>query len=193
MLQLILVRHGETNSNKQGVYCGWTDVELNEYGISQAEGARDRLKHINFDLVVASPLKRTKKTAQIISENIIYDEGLKEINFGLWDNLSLEEIEEKYPDEYNIWMENGTEEFMFPEGESIKDVQKRSASVIDKIIKEQKKGNVLIVTHGGLIRNIISYLLGMGGIGAWRFRINNCGITKIEITEGYAVLTELNG
>ena len=193
MLQLILVRHGETNSNRQGVYCGWTDVELNEYGISQAERARDRLKHINFDLVVASPLKRTKKTAQIISKNIIYDEGLKEINFGLWDNLSLKEIEEKYPDEYNVWIKNENEEFMFPKGESIKDVQKRSASIIDKIMKKQKWGNVLIVTHGGLIRNIIAYLLGMGGMGAWRFRIDNCGITKIQIIEGYAVLTELNG
>lgn len=193
MLELILIRHGQTDSNRKGTYSGWTDVELNKCGISQAERVRDKLKHINFDLVVASPLKRAKKTAEIISKNIIYDEGLKEINFGLWDNLSLEEIEEKYPKEYELWMEDDREEFIFPQGESIKDVQERAANVIDSIIKKQKKGIVLIVTHGGLIRNIVAHLLGMGRAGSWRFRIDNCGITKIQITDGYAVLTELNG
>ncbi|MFL0194668.1 alpha-ribazole phosphatase [Clostridium sp. WILCCON 0269] len=192
MLELVMVRHGETDSNKNGKYLGWTDVELNKYGISQAEKARDRLKHISFDVVISSPLKRARETAEIISEDVIYDSELKETNFGLWDNLSFQEIKEKYPQDYKLWMKDWGG-FIFPSGESVMDMHKRAVNFVDKIINEKQEGTVLIVTHAGLIRSIIAYLLGMGIAGAWHFCIDNCSITRIQITDGYSVLTELNG
>lgn len=191
MLELVLVRHGETDSNKEGKYLGWTDVPLNEHGISQAMKVRDKLKDVKFDQVICSPLKRARETAEIISKNIAYHEELKEINFGLWDNLSHREIEEKYAEEYKLWISDW-QKFTFPQGESAMDMNKRVTNFIDKLVNEQESGYVLIVTHSGIIRNIIAYLLGMKMEDSWHFSIDNCGITKIQITEGYAVLTELN-
>lgn len=192
MLELVLLRHGETDSNKNGKYLGWTDVELNKYGVSQAEKARDKLKHISFDVVISSPLKRARETAEIISEDIIYNSELKETNFGLWDNLSFQEIKEKYPQDYKLWMKDWGG-FIFPEGESALDMHKRAVNFVDEIINKKQQGTVLIVTHAGLIRSIIAHLLGMEIAGAWHFHIDNCSITRIQITDGYAVLTELNG
>lgn len=190
MLKLILVRHGQTDSNKNKKYLGWTDVELNKCGIDQAQQVRDKLKYVDFDIVISSPLKRASETAKIISENIIYDSELKEINFGLWDNLSFEEIKEKYPKEHELWMKDW-KRFIFPEGESALDMHKRAVNFINKIYKKQE-GTILIVTHAGLIRSIIAHLLGMGMEGAGRFYIDNGSITVIEIIDDYALLTKLN-
>jgi len=110
MLELILVRHGETDSNKRGTYLGWTDVELNSNGIRQACAIRDRLKPVKVDAIYSSPFKRTVKTAEIINENygleIIISDNLKERNFGIWDDLTFEEISSKYPAECRKWFED---------------------------------------------------------------------------------------
>ena len=63
MLELILIRHGQTDSNKRRTYVGWTDVELNEEGIRQARNLKEKLKNLSVDKIYSSPLKRARKTA----------------------------------------------------------------------------------------------------------------------------------
>lgn len=72
-------------------------------------------------------------------------------------------------------------------------MHKRAVNFVDEIINKKQQGTVLIVTHAGLIRSIIAHLLGMEIAGAWHFHIDNCSITRIQITDGYAILIELNG
>ena len=82
---LYVVRHGQTDWNLAGRLQGWSDIELNQTGVSQAQKVRDELSDINFDLCLASPLKRAAKTAEIICENkceIIFDELLVERSYG---------------------------------------------------------------------------------------------------------------
>lgn len=196
MLELVLVRHGETDSNIKGTYLGWTDVELNETGLKQAEVVSEKLKSTKFDYIISSPLKRAKKTAEIINkyhnQEIIYNDSLKERNFGLWDDLTYKEITEKYPVECELWAKDWSN-YSAPEGESSVEAHKRKIDFIDKLILDKEEGVILIVTHLGCIRKIVAHLLGMGIEGSWRFRVDNCSITKISITEKYPVLTMLNG
>ena len=90
MMELIFVRHGETDSNKKKTFLGWTDAELNDEGIRQACKLGEELKRITFDGIYSSSLKRASKTAEIINEKlnmeIVYSDNLKERNFGIWDD-----------------------------------------------------------------------------------------------------------
>lgn len=196
MIELIFVRHGETNSNKRRTYLGWTDVELNTDGIHQGHAVKERLKDVKVDAIYSSPLKRAKKTAEVISENynidIVLSDHLKERNFGIWDDLTLQEITTKHPEEYNKWIEDWIN-YSITEGESALDSYKRSVRFIEDIVKSKEEGTYLIVSHLGTIRFMLSYLLGMKIDESWRFRLENCGITKVEVTDDYGVLTLLNG
>ena len=197
MLDLILVRHGETNSNRNGTYLGWTDVELNEQGIKQAYTAKDKLAGLEINGIYSSPLKRAKKTAEIINENfnlkITYVDDIKERNFGVWDDLTYREIVEKYPDEHSLWMADNLN-YCIDGGESSIQAYRRTIKFIDELINSNNDGTFIIVTHLGSIRKIIAYLLDMGIEGSWRFRVDNCSITRITINdEKYAYLTMLNG
>jgi len=196
MLELMLIRHGETDSNRRGSYLGWTDIELNEIGINQVKFLRDRLKGVKVDKIYSSPLKRALQTAEIINENykldIVPSDGLKERNFGIWDDLTLEEMTKRYPTEYNEWV-NDWIKYRIKDGESAQEAYERSAAFVDEIIKNNNEGVIMLVTHLGTIRFILAHLLGLGIENSWRFRVTNASITKVEINDGYSVLTMLNG
>ncbi|OPZ84805.1 MAG: Phosphoserine phosphatase 1 [Firmicutes bacterium ADurb.Bin419] len=196
MLELILVRHGETDGNIRQTYLGWTDSELNENGISQVHLLRDRLKDTKIDGIFSSPLKRAMETAKIINENfkldIKYSDGLKERNFGIWDDLTHKDLTNRYPSEYNEWVEDWIK-YRIRDGESAEDAYDRTAAFIKEVIKSGIEGSLMIVTHLGTIRFILAYLLGVGIENSWRFRVGNASITRVEIKDGYSVLTLLNG
>jgi len=197
MTELILIRHGETESNKKGAYLGWTDVKLSIEGIMQAYKLKERLASVKPDIIVSSPLKRAAETACIINEQynmaIQYENALKERGFGVWDNLTYEEIIAGYKDEYEEWIKDW---LYYPAGggESTLDVYNRITGCIQKIIDNNKGKSIMVVTHLGCIRNLIAYLLGFGIDASWRFRVDNGSISRICINdEGYAYLTLLNG
>lgn len=197
MLELILVRHGETDSNKKGTYLGWTDVELNEEGVRQACTARDKLKDSKIDAVYASPLKRVRNTAEIINEyhnlEIVYTDALKERNFGVWDDLTHKDILKKHPVEYSEWTKDWIN-YCVEGGESSAQAYQRITGFTGQLVNENNNCTILIVTHLGCIRKMISYLLGMSIEGSWRFKVDNAAVTKLQINdEKYAYLTLMNG
>lgn len=195
MLELIIVRHGETDSNKLGTYLGWTDRELNAEGLRQAEKARERLKSEKIDRIIASPLGRAAKTAEVINQShgleIVYDEDLKEKNFGVWDDLTYAEITQKYPAEHEMWLKDQLN-YCVEGGESTLESYQRITRFTDRLLSRYSEGTVLIVTHLGSIRKMVAYLLGMGIEGFWRFKFDNCSITRIQVTDGYSFLVQSN-
>lgn len=196
MLEVILVRHGETDSNVEGRYLGWTDVPLNENGINQALWVKDKLKDMRIDYIYSSPLKRCRETAGIINEAhnsvALYSNDLKERNFGIFDNLTYEEICKKYPTQKDLW-ENDWINYRIETGESALEFHKRICGSIDSILRQKHTGVMLIVAHSGCIRSIIAKLLGLEVQDAWRFKIDYCGVTRFEIRDNYPVMTLLNG
>ena len=195
MLELILIRHGETDSNIRGSYLGWTDIELNETGLSQVRILKDRIKNTKIDRIFSSPLKRALQTAEIINESyrmdIVYTDGLKERNFGIWDDLTLEEMTQRYPSEYKAWISDWTK-YSIKDGESAMEAYNRSAEFVRELVEKNTEGVFMLVTHLGTIRFLLAYLLELGIESSWHFRVDNASISKVEITDGYSVLTRLN-
>lgn len=195
MLEIILVRHGETDSNIRGTYCGWTDPELNERGKTQARRAAELLKAEKLNAIYASPLKRAYGTAAIINRahniEIITDERLKEQNFGEWEDLTYAEIEEKYAEECIKW-KNDWMNYCIKGGENPARVYGRVSDFMDTIAGAYKSGTIMVVTHLGCIRMILAHMLGMAMEGFWRFRVDNSGISRLVVNDGYAYLKALN-
>ncbi|AUM86977.1 alpha-ribazole phosphatase [Clostridium botulinum] len=191
-MNVYLVRHGETEHNKRKNFYGKLDVGLNEKGKEQSYKVGELLKDVKFNKIYISDRKRTRETAERILEknkfydkekNIIYkDERINEIDFGLFEGKSYEEIGSLYPKEQEKW-EKDWKNFAPPKGESAVVFYNRVENFMKHIQKEED-GNYLIVTHGGVIRMIYSYILQNNMDFYWNFASRNGDITLIKYEYG---------
>ena len=175
MLRLYFMRHGETVWNTERRYQGMTDIELSEEGLRQAECAAKRFKNIKIDKIYASPLKRAMKTAEKIAAEkgleIISEDDFREIHFGEWEGKTVPELTEKYGESYTNFIRE-PHKYGFPGEGSVENVINRIKPGIDRLIAEEK-GNVLIVSHGGIIRLMIIYIMGLDSSLFTKIWINN--------------------
>ncbi|NFD77014.1 alpha-ribazole phosphatase [Clostridium botulinum] len=191
-MNIYLIRHGETEHNKRKNFYGKLDVGLNEKGKEQSYKVGELLKDVKFNKIYISDRKRTRETAERILEknkfydkekNIIYkDERINEIDFGLFEGKSYEEIGSLYPKEQEKW-EKEWKNFAPPKGESAVVFYNRVENFMKHIQKEED-GNYLIVTHGGVIRMIYSYILQNNMDFYWNFASRNGDITLIKYEYG---------
>lgn len=191
-MKFILVRHGETKANVDGVYSGWSNYELTEKGKLQIKTLAKELKAYKVDAIYASPLGRTMETAneiaKVIGKEIVTDDNLKEINFGVFDGKTAKEIEENYPEEWESWLKD-YESYRIPEGECLQDVINRVKGFIDSIKEEE--GCYIIVSHGGVIQSIITYLLDLELKKMWHFKCTPGGYVEIDYTNNFGYLKKL--
>lgn len=194
MLRLYFMRHGETVWNTERRYQGMTDIELSEEGLRQAECAAKRFKNIKIDKIYASPLKRAMKTAEKIAVEkgleIISEDDFREIHFGEWEGKTVPELTEKYGESYTNFIRE-PHKYGFPGEGSVENVINRIKPGIDRLIAEEK-GNVLIVSHGGIIRLMIMYIMGLDSSWFTKMWINNTGVSIVEIKNDRRLLLTLN-
>lgn len=191
-MNIYLIRHGETEYNKRKNFYGKLDVGLNEKGEKQSYKVGELLKDVKFNKIYISDRKRTRETAERILErnrfyekekNIIYkDEKINELDFGIFEGKSYEEIGSLYPKEQEKW-EKDWKNFAPPKGESAVVFYNRVENFMKHIQKEED-GNYLIVTHGGVIRMIYSYILQNNMDFYWNFASRNGDITLIKYEYG---------
>lgn len=176
---IYLVRHGESESNISKRFSGITDVELSLKGREQARQAGQNISE-KISHIYTSPLKRAENTANIIADeikfdgNIIIENSLIEVNFGLFENLTWEEIYSTYKDESDNWI-NKKHLYKFPEGEGYDDIVNRVSKFIDIV-----PDNSLIVSHFGVIQSILLYLGIADDKNLWDFKISNCDILVLN-------------
>jgi broad specificity phosphatase PhoE len=159
-MNLIFLRHGEIHFNKIG-FLGSTDLLLTERGIKQSEIVAERLKEKNIEKIYSSPLSRCIQTAKIIAEilklkGVTPDERLREVEFGIFEGLSLEEANEKYPEIYKARIKDKWN-FRIPRGESYSDAAKRLLE-FTKEIENKRVKVVLCVTHVTVIKVALKVL-----------------------------------
>ena len=184
--RIFLIRHGETNWNKEGRFQGQIDIPLNTNGKYQAKKTFEYLEEVNFSKAFSSSMNRPYETAQIILQNnkdlkITKIDSLIEISHGLWEGKLEAEIKEEWPSLLKNWHDN-PEEVVMPEGESIIDVSKRSIKAFEEICSSQKEDDsTLLVAHDAVNKTLICYLLGIDCSNIWTIKQGNGGITVIDI------------
>ena len=183
--RVILIRHGETNWNKEGRFQGQIDIPLNEKGKEQASKASKYLEDIEFTKAISSSMKRPYETAKIILKNnniqIKKIDSLIEISHGLWEGKLEEEIKRTWPEMLKDWHER-PESVTMPEGESIKQVSDRAISAWDLICNSQQKNDTtLLVAHDAVNKTLICHILGLSYSDIWMIKQGNGGITVIDI------------
>ena len=184
--RIFLIRHGETNWNKEGRFQGQIDIPLNENGKDQARKTFEYLRNISFNKAFSSSMQRPYETAQIILQNnkdlkIEKIDSLVEISHGLWEGKLESEIREKWPLLLKNWHEK-PEEVIMPEGESIKDVSERSIKAFDKICLSQQDNDLsLLVAHDAVNKTLICNILGITYSNIWMIKQGNGGITIIDL------------
>lgn len=195
---IYLIRHGETTANVDKRFAGIWDVELTEKGLHQAVQAGEKLKNIQFDAIYCSDLQRARLTAVEIANYQMVKPvplaSLREMNFGIWEHKKMSEIRETDSELLNQWFAD-FENFIVPEGESVKEMFERVTSAYKSIIEPfslDSDVKIAIVAHGGVLQAILSYLCFGDSSGYWKFRIENCGINKIEYVMGYPVIQAIN-
>lgn len=173
---LYVTRHGQTNGNIERVIDGCRrDLCLNETGISQAKNAKEFLKDVKIDLIICSPLIRTRQTAKIININNvpeIIEPRLIERDSGEFTGMSFDSFDREL-----YWNYNDTTKY--ESVENIRDFFKRIYEYLDYIKEEYKDKTVLLVTHGGVTKVINCYFNGIPDSGSLKnLELQNCEVAK---------------
>jgi len=158
--RLVMLRHGETLGNSSVRFHGTADVPLSDAGRRQVQAAARGLRQEVFDLVVASPLRRSWEAAALVAGGtpVRIEDGLREIHFGRWEGLTAGEIELRDPVLHREWRERRPG-FEFPGGEIRAEFRARVLAALDRIAGSGAR-NALLVGHKGVIRTIGEHLLG---------------------------------
>lgn len=182
-MRIYIVRHGETNANREGYLQGWTNEPLNENGREIAKITGLGMNGIKFDYCISSPLSRARETAEIIlraSRNYVsmeLENRIKEINFGDFERISIK-------DERVIqFLQQPDIDYKYPNGESISDVMCRAQAFLRELINRNDGKTYLVSTHGCTLRAMLNYLYS-NPIEFWHGHVPyNCCVNIIE-TEG---------
>ena len=196
MTRLFLVRHGETDWNVEGRAQGQTDTRLNDTGYLQAERVASRLSSVTFVAAYSSDLSRVVDTASPILRGrdvpLTTMPELREKNFGEWEGMTFDEIGSRYPEQHARLFSIDTD-FAPPGGESDLQVFHRAGIVSERIYEAcgDEEGNILVVSHGGMLYALIAYLLHLSAEEVWRFRLDNSGLSIISLYQDDGVVMEL--
>lgn len=189
--RFLLVRHGETDWNREKRFQGQIDVPLNENGRSQSQQAAEFLKAIPIHHAVTSPMLRPKETAEIILQHhpkvpLELEANLKEISHGLWEGKLEADIEAGYPGTLQQW-QRSPETVQMPDGENLQQVWDRAIAAWDSIVQtaasRPEPGTTLVVAHDAVNKAILCYVLGLGAEHFWNFKQGNGAVSVIDYAE----------
>ena len=180
---LYLARHGKTAWNVEHRSQGWKDIPLNEEGLQQAKDLAEKLRNIDFETIYSSDLKRSKKTADIISARldkpVHYTKRLREMNFGKAEGVKKSDLCAKFPYIYSAINDIANPErhnIGYPNGETIGEALQRFMKLVTKLYEDGRE-SVLIVSHGMLIRIFCEFCFKR------TIRLENASVLKVTFDE----------
>ena len=183
MLQVYLVRHGETQWNAERRIQGQSDSPLTQKGEDQAKQVGDRVRSLGITHIITSDLGRTRRTAEIIADacgcEVIADPRLRELNMGVLeqrhiDTLTVEE------EEWRRQLVNGTPDGRIPEGESMQELSERMHGALSSCLQLPPGSRPLLVSHGIALGCLVSTILGLPAYAERRLRLRNCSISRVD-------------
>ncbi len=195
MMRVILLRHAQCEG--KGYVGKRTDVPLTPEGTDRASEIAKELEPISFDKVFSSTMTRCRETIDPFTDAhpeipVVYDERLAELDFGLFDGLSFDEIRARFPAKQQAWFDDLLHGAP-PEGESLLSLHERVGSFLQEIMHPEPDSTILICAHGGSLRAVICVLLSLGVIGHWSFQIDRGNYSEIHMHDLFnTVLHSLN-
>lgn len=183
-MKIYLIRHGETDWNRQGRFQGREDIPLNDKGIEQAGKCGSALEGESFKAIISSPLCRARKTAEIIAKhvgvtNLICEDKITERDFSKVSGMT--------PKEREVFYASGEKD----DKEPWEDLSKRMIASIHKYAKQYKDDNIIMVSHGASINAVLS-VLSSGETGTGKILLKNACINVINYNNGHMELGVFN-
>jgi probable phosphoglycerate mutase len=190
MLELWLIRHGESTWNRENRIQGQSDVPLSELGVRQGEALARRLRGARFDAVFSSDLQRAHHTARLAlpAAEVQLDARLREIHFGVLEGKVWEGLEGDEGRILERWREDPYLNRL-PQGESYRDLSERVADWLESL---PRSGRVAAFAHGGTIRSVLYRFTGQPDGHNWRFFIDNTSISRLVIGERGVIIHSVN-
>ncbi len=192
-LRLHLVRHGETTLSGTGIIAGRLDVPLSLRGEAQARAAADALAARPLVAVMASPLRRARATAAPIAKAhglaVVVDPDLRELDFGLAEGLTFEEVERRFPAVAAAWVDR-PHQARFPAGERMDDLVVRALRAARALARRHPEGEVALVTHAGPIRALLGLARGLDLAAAFALPCPCGSVTALALIDGRPSLSE---
>jgi len=187
LTRLIIVRHGRTEWNRVERFRGRADIGLDELGMKQAEAAANRIREWPISTIYSSPLRRALTTAEIVARPFALEvrpmSNIIDIDYGVWQGLSIEEAVAKDGRLYSQWMDS-PREVKFPGGESFAQVRERVDSTVSDLIQKHLKETVVLVSHKVICQILILSLMGLDSSHFWQITQDVCAMNLFEVRGG---------
>jgi len=185
--QVIIVRHGETEWNLKLIRQGHLDSPLTERGLAQAEALAERLAREKFTSLYSSDLGRAVQTAEKIADatghTIITDPRLRERHLGVFQGLSGDEIQRRFPAEYKLHRTVGPT-YVIPGGESVEQQVARNIVFLNELAGKHVGETVVVVTHGGVLSGLFRHTFSIPFQAPRRFEFTNAGLNVFFYEDG---------
>ena len=183
MLQVYLVRHGETQWNAERRIQGQSDSPLTEKGVQQAWQVAERARTLGITHVITSDLGRTQQTARIIADacgcDVMLEPRLRELDMGVLEKRHIDTLTEA-EEGWRRTLVNGTEDGRIPEGESMQELSVRMHAALAECLKLPAGSRPLLVSHGIALGCLVSTILGLPAYAERRLRLRNCSISRVD-------------
>ena len=185
-VELTLVRHGETDWNKEGRAQGHTDTHLNEHGTHQAKTLAEHLKGNHYDCIITSDLARAVETAEILSQELMVPiegrwEELRERCVGDWQGQTKADILKEHPCRAEAGLHTNFHYLTPPKGESLSTLFTRVSKALDRLREEYAGKKVLIVSHGGTTKSILALMHNLTYAEALAKQPDNTATTTVSL------------
>jgi broad specificity phosphatase PhoE len=187
LTEVLLARHGETDWNRESRFQGHADPPLNDLGRQQAAELADALANEELAAVYSSPLRRALETAEIVAARhelrAIPLEGLREVDVGSWQGLTRDEVEQRFPEQFERWLDYGQG---WDDGESYEQMGLRVITALQELAARHDGGQIVALTHGGPIRAALAQAAGITHAEARRRGpvIGNCFVASFVVDDG---------
>jgi probable phosphoglycerate mutase len=183
MTQLLMLRHGETDWNREMRFQGQLDVPLNAAGLLQARRAAERLAAEPVDAIVSSDLLRARQTAAACAERlglpVLLEPGLREQSFGMLEGLRAADVQQQHPAVWEAWARHDAH-YAVPGGESVQAFHDRVVAALQRLVAAHAGRTLLVVTHGGALDMLWRHAQALPLHGPRTCAIPNCGLSRLQ-------------
>ncbi len=196
--EVLLIRHGETDWNRQHLFQGQEDISLNQAGLIQANKLanfflnwQDHKYHAIYSSDLARAMETAKPLAKKLNLEISLKSGLRELHFGDWQGYSFLDIKEKHPTTFKRWQDDPFA-VSPPQGEELEDFFKRITETMRSLIAKHQGERIIIITHGGVIRAWLTHLFAMPKEKFWRLEVDNTSLSRVKLYDEQPIFSLLN-